>query len=172
MSMTKGQARAFGKGTLATIDREKEKQSLVFKVEYPPHIRGDQITDAVRYALFVRGGLDQATSHVEVARSLPDYRQLLTEKEEALKLEKARNAQMAEELERLKAMIAEQQPDTREWITMQDLADQLKLHHSTVWRAFKKGRLTAKPKGGGCKKTHYICDPTTYVPAIRKLTKE
>lgn len=173
MGMTKAQARAWGRGTVATIDREKDKQTLIFKVEYPLRVREDQITDAVRHALFVRGGLDQATSRIEVARDLPDYRRLLTEKDAALKLEQQRSQQMASELDRLQNQIdtlKAQGGDAREWITMTDLADRLSVCHTTIWRAYRSGRLVAKRSGGGHKKSQYLCDPATYIPAI-KLTK-
>jgi hypothetical protein len=173
MSMTRAQARAWGRGTVATIDREKDKQTIYFKVEYPIRVREDHITDAVRHALFVRGGLDQATSRIEVARDLPDYRRLLNEKDDALKAEQGRSAQMADELERLRKQIAAlPRADTREWITMTELAARQQVCPATIWRAHKAGRLETRRKGGGSKRDQYLCDPTTYVPAIRNLTKK
>jgi hypothetical protein len=174
MSMTKGQARAWQKGMTATIEREKDKQTLFVKVEYPPRVREDQITDAMLHALFVRCGLDQATSRVEVARDLPDYRQLLKEKEDALKLEKARSEQMAEELNRLKTMIAAQSGAVSEkagrWLTVREAAQAKRVSEMTIYRAIEDGRMTSRSKLVNKKRRHEV-NIDTYVPKPRKTPK-
>lgn len=170
--MNRAQARAFGAGTTAALERKKDNLKTTFTVEYPSQFSEAQITDAVKHALFVRGGLNPATARLDVFYGLTDIRTILSEKDAALKIEQQRNQQMAAELERLRKQVAGQpRAETREWIPMKDLAEREHCHHSTIWRAYKAGRLTAKPNGGGLKKSQYLCDPATYIRAIGKQTK-
>jgi hypothetical protein len=171
--MNRAQARAFGAGTTAALERKKDNLKTTFTVEYPAQFSESQITDAVKHALFVRGGLNPATARLDVFYGLTDIRTILSEKDAALKLEQKRSQQMATEMERLQNQIAEMKAhgETRVWITMKELAAREHCHHSTIWRAYKAGRLTAWPNGGGLKKSQYLCDPATYIRATGKQTK-
>lgn len=169
--MNRAQAKAFATGTRAAMDRKKDNQIITYSVECPPSISVPQVTDVLKHALFVRGGLNPATSRLDVVYGQTDIRTMLSETEAALKVEQQRNVRMAAELERLQAQISKQsQADTREWIPLQALAERLGVHYTTVYHAKDKGRLSVKITGGK-KNNQYVCDPTSYVPAVRKLSK-
>lgn len=170
--MNRAQARAFAVGTKSALGRKKDNQTLTYSLECSADFSESQITEALKHALFVRGNLNPATTRLDVVHGLNDIRTILTEKDEALTFERQRSQQMADELERLRKQIAQRSPsDTREWITLTALAKRLHVHYTTLWRAKEAGRLTVKITGG-TKKDQMLCDPTTYVPVIRRLGKK
>jgi hypothetical protein len=174
--MNRAQARAFGAGTVLALERKKDNQKITYSVEGPPSISEAFITDALKYALFVLCGLNPATVRLDVVYGATDIYTILAEKDAALKMVQKKNAQMTDELERLKSLFAKlsgqafaSQKEPR-WISVREAAEIKHVAEMTIYRAIDEGRIKSRSKLVNSKRHHEV-DIETFVPKARKIAK-
>jgi hypothetical protein len=152
----------FAKGTLAALDREKERVTTTLQIDHAPTVDKQTLLRAVKHTLVVSGAVDVHRTSVALVDA--DLQAALERSEKMLEETRKRLAEAEQKLAELKN-------GAGRWITLQECAVLKGVNYSTVWRAHKAGRLQTRVIGGK-EKDQLLCDPTTFVPAAKsKLNK-
>ena len=164
--VTLAQGRAFRTGTLAALERDKERVTSIVEIIHSPKVRGQQLLQMFDHALETSGVVSMAQTSVRLSEGNAETRAALQSSEKMRDHYRALYEQTQEKLDTLLQLTG----DTREWITLTALAKRLGVCYTTVWRAHRTGRLVTK-RTGGVKKDLLLCDPPTYVSALGSAGK-
>lgn len=162
--VARAQEQAFKKGTLAAIERTKDRKKTIIEIDHSPTVPSQSLLKGVMHWLAASGAVNMQTTSISLGDDVGLLQNALQRSEEMVEQYRQRLAEAQQKLEMLR------QGEVK-WISLKDAADLHKVDYSTMWRAQAKGRLKTIVIGGD-KKNQYLCDPTTYVPAPRKLKKD
>jgi hypothetical protein len=162
--MTTAQAKAMSKGMLATLERVKEEDSVDLTITFPSHVNKQQIFDAIKHTLYVRGNLNPATSSITINSSMSDLRSIIAHQEKQLREHQVREAALMEELRALKAM--PQPIETGRWMQVREAAEVLCVSENTLYLAIKDNRIKHRSKLVEQRQSHKV-DVDTFVRKIR-----
>lgn len=155
--------RHFAQGTIAALNRAKDRVTTTLHIDHAPTVDGQSLLRAVKHTLGITGAVDMHRTSITLADA--DIQEALRQTQQMLEQTRAKLAQAEQQLSELKNGAG-----TR-WVSLKVCAELKGVDYSTVWRAHRAGRLVTRVIGGK-QKDQLLCDPTTFRPATRsKLNK-
>lgn len=165
--MTTAQAKAMSKGMLATLERVKEEDSVDLTITFPSHVNKQQIFDAIKHTLYVRGNLNPATSSITINSSMSDLRSIIAHKEQQLREHQAREQTLQEKIQQLEATQSSVAPtQAGRWMQVREAAEVLCVSENTLYLAIKDNRIKHRSKLVKQRQSHKV-DVDTFVRKIR-----